>query len=1802
MPKTTISPNTQTTEGTQRRINTYPHLTRAQEVETRNRLGAFQGYDVESNLEELSVANQVVPQPPSIGGMPVTFTTPQGVEVTHEGKPDWGRAKLTSLVGKNKIWVRPEELPHMGYAQEIKWVNEGGVYDTVTLNYRDGDPDSYFGYLGYNQANTPIIAQSVPRESFNVIEASSIYPFMSSSVADRSAQDFFNSPDGRAGLGAGLGTTSLGTKEVSGEVQPTLSLAPLNNQGHNPNYPLNPSMEMVVSGLVYPADRGVLALIRFPSDSTGVSQPINTPATSKDEVLERVVAAINLGQGVGPNDGLPGGPLFEGRSSMEFPSLQTGQHDLYEHHTGQYPPHLNRQGSPSLNETGYHIGRVRLLTDPLAFNVQDNTSDTGIPILGGHTLYDQVNDTPTLLSATNFFGYRLPLRRDYSTLATPETEQDRFFTKTGSNLDLLKNQYGDRLEYAGGYVSFGQDNPVGQVARFRHTVNLMDFTGGVDYPTLVSTDTQMEFNVGSFALIHFKTEAAFERLVRDGIAPSDEDLYSINLDFTDLTNNTLDVMRPNLSFELKKAEPFYTPQVDHSSQATHFYPNFDPVGSSKIQRYNTFYSFVSGCIYVHPSSPTEYTGHLETSTSTPIDIDPNQHFKLSATIDFGTPPSTPYSKSEVQARALLSSMSSGASYVVEGGLAKHQSAWSTDLTQNLTIKPKGDVSAEITSLISWDSKSAFCTFSTSATRHSLLLSKPNRLSDNLGVEVVEDDVDQSSNKLMYHSSKRGSLRNLYNFSENGLFNPVAYNPLTPDDTELTSVSDWLGSNVALRRHRLFTSNLATAYFFMGWDNQVADGDPSLQYTPRSSGQSFSVYRYDEEGFKIYQLLDLLPIDGDEANGYYLELCSGWDRVDEQDIERTTDARFKYPQDRPVYRPTSTDPSGQLLEVPIATLEITKGVKYHIEFYPSVPFLNAINPPSTWDETTPNASIASLGGVGSPDLLLAVYDIPNPANLWLGNYHRPYDLIEISIVVGEWLGFQIDSTVSPYDTPPVTSTGNTSHVLNFWFNPQSEVLELLYENHPHPAGAVDTQGYLSYGITYVELNTSTELPEYGNLTQDLRGLISVSGLGNSPYYEEDNIFGISTEYNLRAPLASLMTLRKDTQERFLDESYRIESSLDFLTHFVDGGSTWVAARYSNTDSEDNVATSLANNNDRLKVNLQGPGLRYPNEGVNGGYISFPVRDESVSIETLLLAGSNPSPYGGDVARILAGHGRAGYLRNSWHLRRPQVHSDPNTPDWREAQVVGLPDMARNLLSGASYGTPPRGVLVYPYWDFDGSTNAELEGQPTNGNNLVSSASQGHHLPCSNKGTGDTREGDDWETDLTLTPKMRFSQANYSTFLDDFADPNDYPDVGYLRAFDLNFGKAPWMTPQQPYWNKDWVEIEGGQRVYHTAQEAQNYGQIEQGAWVRVTQNKDGSVSFSPIKLRLVGVDWDMISFVDPSYPAQRRDGLVHQVNGTHYLMRKRVMRVYVKVPGLTTWLDVGVMNGEVGESYVHWDGNKLNTNVGQMNPEGPTSDKKSPLSDGAGCCVSWAERYLVDEGLVCLDLDLDVGFVPAFNSLGYNPSESLSDKLAISTDEYLGFKKPIYVDNVLANKLQVESEVSVDSSVANHSACFEAPILVKVILSEPDHPKYEKHPDDPTKLVNAEDIEDTTLEVGDISNETPNNVSIYDVHPAPNKSYRGLSNPPDDRAPLWARRGLMGIEVLRQDGSNYDYDEVIDRPSFTATDLYSNPTLYYARTDSDRLLYESYTKATSSLTNKASYTHSTNTIVTELTKKPTKGEG
>ena len=272
--------------------------------------------------------------------------------------------------------------------------------------------------------------------------------------------------------------------------------------------------KFTISGMVYPADRGVLALVQW-----GLNTNLS-PASSVSDIENRVLGAIKLGYGIEEdgenNDGEPGLLFVEG-SGSNFPSRTAGQYDLVELHTG-----IKRvgEGSELISiPANNRAGQVRLLTDPTAcFFGEDapTVTENGIPILGGDS--NAIGGSSPL----NFFGFRLPQLKSYlpEDIYTPVEERARFFTAyTPNSLDS------DELDSAGGYLTLGKNLFGNQVARFRHT--------------------HSNFSGGSLALIHFKTEHAFEKFARDGIVPSEDDVWSVSLNsYSDPSQDLTDTSSP----------------------------------------------------------------------------------------------------------------------------------------------------------------------------------------------------------------------------------------------------------------------------------------------------------------------------------------------------------------------------------------------------------------------------------------------------------------------------------------------------------------------------------------------------------------------------------------------------------------------------------------------------------------------------------------------------------------------------------------------------------------------------------------------------------------------------------------------------------------------------------------------------------------------------------------------------------------------------------------------------------------------------------------------------------------------------------------------------------------------------------------------------------------------------------------------------------------------------------------------------------------------------------------------------------
>ncbi len=438
----------------------------------------YDASNVEGVLDELAAL--VPPKPPTIGNALHYFNT--------TGIPDWGILKL----------------------DDASWFVRN--FDQFDLSY---------GWGWGGKASTP--------EGKNLRAGEEVYPYFWRPVfvaenlnkfAPSNDIDSDNTFNVASGLyaGGGVGEAHAGTINLDNVT--TLQIIPSSGP--------TGGKKVVVSGVVFPADRGTLALVRF--DANGASSFFEVVDPDDFKKL-RVLAALNLGQGIFDKcDGSPGGIFWLGDHGgdcaphsydpFSFPGRATGQLDLYEIHTGK----RRKKGVADADFAADHpffdfdgdgaqgapaAGQVRLGTDP---NAGIPLITDGIPIFGGTTAargggHDQ-----------NFFRYRLPYLAEYTQPHglkwTPPAEQHRYYDKP-----LVAEDEATPLEIAGQYIGFERDYWTFQVARYRHQFSLPD-------DIILDHDSRAS---GTYVLFHFKKEEYFEDCVRDEVMPTSDQLYSANL-------------------------------------------------------------------------------------------------------------------------------------------------------------------------------------------------------------------------------------------------------------------------------------------------------------------------------------------------------------------------------------------------------------------------------------------------------------------------------------------------------------------------------------------------------------------------------------------------------------------------------------------------------------------------------------------------------------------------------------------------------------------------------------------------------------------------------------------------------------------------------------------------------------------------------------------------------------------------------------------------------------------------------------------------------------------------------------------------------------------------------------------------------------------------------------------------------------------------------------------------------------------------------------------------------------------------
>ena len=373
------------------------------------------------------------------------------------------------------------------------------------------------------------------------------------------------------GSGLGLARAGAFTTPITLVVNRTRGLA-LQNSGGDRVIPVT------VSGSIFPADRGVLALIHWPSTDTVGAFLAQAP-------LEKVVAAIVLGSGLSDGggcitkdsippmtcDGSPGagkttidsGSIFSvgvdasaNYDPFAYPGQATGQYDLHEINTGisdytgeALPGFWGTAWKRTIDDTVPGAGQVRWGTDPTV-DTFDPTAFTpyGIPVLGAglaaytappgtpitvvnpgvgaHTYRDTIGSS--FIVNTNFFRFRLPYLKDYSRATglkyTPHgldaftTRETRryFIPQTPAAVAPDYESDPTRMITENATVFLTQAGNYDDFAEDHWNWQLGRYRHSFYIP---GSDTAGPGRKGSYWLIHFKREADFESFVIRGHMP-----------------------------------------------------------------------------------------------------------------------------------------------------------------------------------------------------------------------------------------------------------------------------------------------------------------------------------------------------------------------------------------------------------------------------------------------------------------------------------------------------------------------------------------------------------------------------------------------------------------------------------------------------------------------------------------------------------------------------------------------------------------------------------------------------------------------------------------------------------------------------------------------------------------------------------------------------------------------------------------------------------------------------------------------------------------------------------------------------------------------------------------------------------------------------------------------------------------------------------------------------------------------------------------------------------------------------------
>ena len=251
----------------------------ASQISAENPFETYLGDEAQSHFDDL--ASQVRHKPPRLGEDSKSYSF-GSLSASHSGNPDWGMLKQAD----SKIWDRKSSI------------TLDGITITDTTSHFKLSASETFGY----NLKTPTPSGTANDGSdartdsiFNVLDANTIL------------------------LGGGEGASFIcSVQKDNGRVHQHGRVIPRDDT--NLTELASAKEGFTVSGLLFPADRGTVALLRW--EDGGTTNLSYTSASSVDDIKSRVVAAINLNVGLNETDV----SIFSvGTDQSAFPSKLTGQ-------------------------------------------------------------------------------------------------------------------------------------------------------------------------------------------------------------------------------------------------------------------------------------------------------------------------------------------------------------------------------------------------------------------------------------------------------------------------------------------------------------------------------------------------------------------------------------------------------------------------------------------------------------------------------------------------------------------------------------------------------------------------------------------------------------------------------------------------------------------------------------------------------------------------------------------------------------------------------------------------------------------------------------------------------------------------------------------------------------------------------------------------------------------------------------------------------------------------------------------------------------------------------------------------------------------------------------------------------------------------------------------------------------------------------------------------------------------------------------------------------------------------------------